>query len=152
VCTNPIVKPEVRVFLKLIRYAEHYGNDGGSYYVTYGGGRFTDTSQHPFTGLPAITKWGKTSSAAGAYQIKMDTYNDLKANGIICDFSPCSQDTAAIELIKAKKAMDLVTSSQIQAAIEVLNRTWTALPGGKHSNMPMDTAVKLYEKFEREER
>ena len=83
--------------------------------------------------------------------MKRDTYNDLKANGIICDFSPCSQDTAAIELIKAKKAMGLITSGQIQAAIEALNHIWTALPGGKHSNMPMDTALKLYERFERAE-
>ncbi|RYZ27442.1 MAG: hypothetical protein EOO10_12685, partial [Chitinophagaceae bacterium] len=92
----------IRAFLIMIQYAEGtYGKDG--YKKLYGDGYFNDYSTHPNT---KVTKWGITSTAAGAYQILNKTWNELQVKLKLPDFSPVSQDKAAIELIKRRKALD----------------------------------------------
>ena len=67
-CTADL--PTSRAFLKLLRWLEHYPrDDDGVYWVTYGGGTFSDGKSHP---NKRHTKWGHTSSAAGAYQIVVE--------------------------------------------------------------------------------
>jgi muramidase (phage lysozyme) len=61
----------VAAFLKPIRHAEHKSDDDRVYFLLYGGQQsFVDTSKHP---NKAITAWGQTSTAAGAYQILYST-------------------------------------------------------------------------------
>jgi muramidase (phage lysozyme) len=115
----------LRAFLIMIQYAEGtYGKDG--YRKLYGGGYFTDYTKHPNT---KVTKWGITSTAAGAYQILSNTWAELQPKLKLPDFSPVSQDKAAIELIRRRKALDDVYAGRFAQAIAKCRKEWASLPG-----------------------
>jgi muramidase (phage lysozyme) len=115
----------IRAFLIMIQYAEGtYGKDG--YRKLYGGGYFNDYSRHPNT---KVTKWGITSTAAGAYQILSKTWAELQAKLKLPDFSPVSQDKAAIELIRRRKALEDVYAGRFAQAIAKCKKEWASLPG-----------------------
>ncbi len=65
----------IRAFLSVIRYAEGYGDPLG-YNSEFGGGTFSSYSEHPFKNKKAKTKWGNTSTAAGAYQFLWWVWRD----------------------------------------------------------------------------
>jgi muramidase (phage lysozyme) len=115
----------IRAFLIMIQYAEGtYGKDG--YRTLYGGSLFNDFSRHPNS---PQTKWGITSTAAGAYQILNKTWMELQAKLKLPDFSPVSQDKAAIELIRRRKALDDVYAGRWSQAIAKCRKEWASLPG-----------------------
>jgi muramidase (phage lysozyme) len=115
----------IRAFLIMIQYAEGtYGKDG--YRTLYGGSLFNDFSRHPNS---PQTKWGITSTAAGAYQILNKTWVELQAKLKLPDFSPVSQDKAAIELIRRRKALDDVYAGRWSQAIAKCRKEWASLPG-----------------------
>lgn len=138
----------VKAFLKLIKYAEHKRTDDYVYYILYGGGSFTDTTKHP---NKSVTKWGHTSTAAGAYQVLYSTWHELKEKGVIQDFTPASQDIIARRKLKDRGALSDVESGKVESAIQKLNKEWTSLPGGKQSNMKVEDARKLFNQFLEEE-
>ena len=109
----------------MIQYSEGtFGKDG--YRKLYGGGLFNDLSKHPDT---KVTKWGITSTAAGAYQILSKTWNEIQAKLKLPDFSPLSQDKAAIELIRRRKALEDVMAGRFAQAIAKCKKEWASLPG-----------------------
>lgn len=115
----------IRAFLIMIQHAEGtYGKDG--YRKLYGGGYFNDYSRHPNT---KVTKWGITSTAAGAYQILSKTWAELQAKLNLPDFGPVSQDKAAIELIRRRKALEDVYAGRFTQAIAKCRKEWASLPG-----------------------
>lgn len=115
----------IRAFLIMIQHAEGtYGKDG--YRKLYGGGYFNDYSRHPNT---KVTKWDITSTAAGAYQILSKTWAELQAKLKLPDFSPTSQDKAAIELIRRRKALEDVYAGRFTQAIAKCRKEWASLPG-----------------------
>ncbi len=115
----------IRAFLIMIQHAEGtYGKDG--YRKLYGGGYFNDYSRHPNT---KVTKWGITSTAAGAYQILSKTWAELQAKLKLPDFGPVSQDKAAIELIRRRKALEDVYAGRFTQAIAKCRKEWASLPG-----------------------
>jgi muramidase (phage lysozyme) len=123
--TNSKQYKNLKAFLTMIQYAEGtYGQDG--YRKLYGGSLFNDLSKHPNT---PTTKWGITSTAAGAYQILSKTWNELQAKLGLPDFSPLSQDKAAIELIRRRKALEDVMAGRWAQAIEKCKKEWASLPG-----------------------
>lgn len=123
--TNSKQYKNLKAFLTMIQYAEGtYGKDG--YRKLYGGSLFSDLSKHPNT---PTTKWGITSTAAGAYQILSKTWNELQAKLGLPDFSPLSQDKAAIELIRRRKALEDVMAGRWAQAIEKCKKEWASLPG-----------------------
>lgn len=136
-----IKKIRMKAFLMLIRYAEHKREDDGVYLTMYGGGTFTDTSKHP---NKLIKKWGKKSTAAGAYQIIKKTWDGALYQGIADDFSPTSQDKIAIFLIKSKNALSHVEAGEVEQAISHVNEIWAALPGGSQKAISMDAAKKRF--------
>src|SRR5882757_6311240 len=131
--------PNLSSFLSTIRHAEGTDKYPNPYAVCFAN-KFTikDFSEHPtvigtwhgerldFLG-PAYA--GKISTAAGAYQIIAPTWRTCKRLLHLPDFSPASQDAAAIELIREHGALDLVNSGQISAAIEACHGVWSSLPG-----------------------
>lgn len=125
----------LRAFLIMIQYSEGtFGKD--SYNKLYGGGLFQDFSRHPNS---PQTKWGLTSTAAGAYQILNKTWNEVQAKLKLTDFSPVSQDKAAIELIRRRKALDDVYAGRWAQAIAKCRKEWASLPGagyGQNENAP----------------
>lgn len=123
--TNSKQYKNLKAFLTMIQYSEGtYGKDG--YRKLYGGGYFNDLSKHPNT---PVTKWGLTSTAAGAYQILSRTWGDLQAKLDLPDFGPLSQDKAAIELIRRRKALEDVMAGRWAQAIEKCKKEWASLPG-----------------------
>jgi lysozyme len=123
--TNSKQYKNLKAFLTMIQYAEGtYGQDG--YRKLYGGKLFNDLSKHP--NIPT-TKWGITSTAAGAYQILSKTWNELQAKLGLPDFGPLSQDKAAIELIRRRKALEDVMAGRWAQAIEKCKKEWASLPG-----------------------
>ena len=115
----------LKAFLVMIQYSEGTFGKGG-YNKLYGGTKFIDLSTHP--NIP-ITKWGITSTAAGAYQILNKTWLELQAKLGLPDFSPQSQDLAAIELIKRRHALEDVLAGRFALAIEKCRKEWASLPG-----------------------
>ena len=123
--TNSRQYKNLKAFLTMIQYAEGtYGQDG--YRKLYGGALFNDLSKHPNT---PTTKWGITSTAAGAYQILSRTWTELQAKLRLPDFGPLSQDKAAIELIRRRKALEDVMAGRWTQAIEKCKKEWASLPG-----------------------
>lgn len=123
--TNSRAYKNLKAFLIMIQYSEGtFGKDG--YRKLYGGGLFNDLSKHPDT---KVTKWGITSTAAGAYQILSKTWNEIQSKLKLPDFSPLSQDKAAIELIRRRKALEDVMAGRFAQAIAKCKREWASLPG-----------------------
>lgn len=124
----------LKAFLITIQYAEGtFGKD--SYRKLYGGSSFNDLSRHPNT---RISKWGITSTAAGAYQILSKTWGEIQAKLKLPDFSPLSQDRAAIELIRRRKALEDVLAGRFTEAIAKCRKEWASLPGAGYGQKEKD--------------
>lgn len=145
----------VRAFLKMIRYAE--GTDGAEgYHVTYGYQHYISSmADHPsVTGewngkqLPdavcvaAGQEPGCKSTAAGAYQFTKPTWLECKAALDLPDFTPMSQDRAAIFLIQRRGALDLVKAGKFEEAVMKVNREWASLPGSPYGQ-PVKTMAQV---------
>lgn len=125
---------------------------GGSYTVVYGGHEITDFSDHPRIFSPSPNG---PSSAAGRYQITASTWDDLVATygkGVLPDFSPESQDRAAILLARERFNRQLGpgewdfdtilsrgTDEQILAVKKALEPTWAAF-----ANMTDDKFLNIF--------
>jgi muramidase (phage lysozyme) len=119
---------QVQAFLWLIRTGE--GTTGPNGYRTmFGGSTFADMSDHP---RRAITRSGMTSTAAGAYQFLSRTWDEMAAKYDLVDFSPASQDVAAVGLIKRRGALADVLAGRFRAAIQKCNKEWASLPGSPY--------------------
>lgn len=127
--SGAIESANVQAFLMLIRSGE--SSTGPEAYSTlYGGGRFSGFADHPrryFDG-----PFGRTS-AAGAYQITATTWDALRRQTDLPDFSPASQDLAAVALIKGRGALADVVAGRFDLAIGKCRREWTSLPGAAES-------------------
>lgn len=115
----------VRAFLSMIAYAEGTANANG-YRMLFGGQLFNSYADHPRIYVPFRTT---TSSAAGRYQILARTWDVLKARLNLPDFSPASQDAAAIELIRERGALNDVRAGRVSAAVTKVAKVWASLPG-----------------------
>ncbi len=134
----------LKAFLLMIQFSE--GTYGPNAYRTlYGGGLFDDLAKHPDK---PITKWGITSTAAGAYGFLYRIWTELQAALQLPDFSPSSQDKAAIELISRKDALADVLAGNIKQAVYKCRKIWASFPGagyGQHENS-LEKLAKFYEK------
>jgi lysozyme len=128
--STPDDQANVSAFLKMIQVSEGTANYPDPYGTYYGGGQFSDKSDHPvITGAesPVVTKWGVTT-AAGAYQITLTTWASLGGSAHYGDFSNIAQDQAAIDLINRRGALDAVMSGDLQTAFNLLRNEWASLP------------------------
>lgn len=138
----------VRAFLQMLRYGE--GTTGPDGYRTMFGGQLFDNNyaDHPRRAIEATLK-GKpiTSTAAGAYQFLARTWTALVKQHGFPDFSPESQDLAAVALIKGRKALDDVIAGRFNIAVNKCNREWASLPGSPYGQpvVSMEKARALYE-------
>lgn len=150
----------VSAFLYMIRASEHIfprdvENDA-AYNIFYGGARFNDLSDHPVnTGemkpikLPdamcrAVGRLpGCVTTAAGAYQIIRPTWNRVREALGLPDFSPSSQDKAAIYLLEESGAMERIGLDDIEGAIAKAAPVWASLPGSTAQQNPKKLAYAL---------
>lgn len=118
--------PEVneRKFLNFLSKAE-----GAGYNTIVGGSTFDDLSRHPRV-VGVRTRSGP-STAAGAYQITAQTYDDFAPKLGITDFSQESQDKIAREIIRRQGALEDVQAGNWESAINKLGGRWASLPSSK---------------------
>jgi lysozyme len=148
----------IKAFLHMLQSSEHtYPQDvsnGAAYSTFYGGSRFYDFTDHPVnTGEKKGVRLsdaqcrasgfgpGCVSTAAGAYQFIKPTWDRIRAiSPRLPDFSPASQDEAAVRLLDSIGALTLVQSGDIEGAIAKSSRTWASLPGSKAQQNPRQFA------------
>lgn len=155
----------VAAFLFMIRACEHrYPTDvtnNAAYNIFYGGKRFSDLSDHPvITGemnpvplsdsmcIAAGLEPGCVSTAAGAYQLIRPTWKRIREiSPRLPDFSPQSQDEAAIRLLDECGALRLIESGDIEGAINKASKIWASLPGSSAKQNPkaMSYALNRYQ-------
>ena len=128
-------------FLALIRSIEVPGKDNHDAYRTiYGGHTFMNMSTHPNKKYSA---WHHKSDAAGAYQIRDETYNLAVKHGIVYNFDEASQDKIALWLIDRKGATPHIRSAEYDPAFMLLKGTWSSLPGGTQQAITRENAIKF---------
>lgn len=139
------ISNNMRAFLDVISYAE--GTQKHGYRTLFGGSTFESFVDHP---NKVIDGGNIKSSAAGRYQIMDYTWfgkngaPGLKKRFGYKDFSPQSQDAAAIELIRGRGAYDLIEQGKISEAFNKLNREWASFPGSPYGQ-PIKSAKELLE-------
>lgn len=127
----------VNAFLAMLRACEGTAGEDG-YCAMFGypmeGRTFDDMSDHPRRKFPFNQTDGKVNytTAAGAYQFIVRTWDRLKAKLDLEDFSADSQDEAAIELIREAGALADVKAGNLHAAIEKCSPIWASLPASKY--------------------
>jgi lysozyme len=143
----------VKAFLYTIRASEHrFPNDvtnDAAYHIFYGGRRFYNLTDHPVLtgemrpvplsdGVCAASRLGPgcVSTAAGAYQLIKATWVRLRDKMQLPDFSPASQDLAAVQLLDDIGALKLVQAGDIQGALAKANKVWASLPGSAAQQNP----------------
>ncbi|NJO14865.1 MAG: glycoside hydrolase family protein [Thioploca sp.] len=144
---NRMQEINIKAFLKFIRYAEHKREDDGVYFILYGGETFSDTTKHP---NKTVKKWGKESSAAGAYQILSSSWEEAKRKGKVVNFTASEQDKYAIWKLATRGAMKYVKIGNIEKAIATLRQEWASLPGASQSKMTMSEAKQHFQKYVKE--
>ena len=143
----------VRAFLYVIRYAEGTLSPNG-YKTLYGGALWTGTDEaHPasmgWRGVPlpeamchaAGLSSGCVSTAAGAYQFIRPTWSRLVAKLGLPDFSPESQDRAALALIDEVGALSDVQAGNFELAVSKVRKIWASMPGAGYSQPEKTIAV-----------
>lgn len=119
----------IAAFLKMIRVSEGTAGANG-YSMLVGGKLFNGFADHPRV-LVTITSRGKQiqSSAAGAYQILRRTWDGVRGKLGLQDFTPASQDRAAVELIRQRGALADVRAGRFADALTKCRKEWASLPG-----------------------
>lgn len=82
---------------------------------------------------------GCKSTAAGKYQITATTWRRLKPKLRLVDFSPASQDRAALELLHEVDALPRIRRGDLAGAVAAARRTWASLPGAGYAGQGMRT-------------
>lgn len=132
--TNPadLNNRNVKAFLKVVRLGEGT-TDVNGYRRIFGGQLFMSFADHPrIVVVKTGTKGGvvKTykSSASGAYQFKISTWDETARIMGLTDFSPASQDLGALGRIVARGALDDVKSGNFTQAVRKCAGEWASLP------------------------
>lgn len=133
-------------FLAMIRTAEGTAGPNG-YRTLFGGALFDGWADHPrraarFTDRAGRQLW---TSAAGAYQFmavspiptggstRVNTWDRLAERLGLTDFSPASQDAAAIELIREAGALGDVRAGRFDTAVGKVRKIWASMPGAGYA-------------------
>ena len=128
VTTAHLANANMQAFLRVIRAGEGT-SDAAGYSRIFGGQTLSSFADHPRI---KVTKNGYTSTAAGAYQIIASTWDETKRIMGLSDFSPRSQDLAALGRIAARGALEDAKAGNFEAAIKKIAREWASLPGSPY--------------------
>ena len=135
----------VQAFLRVIRKGEGT-SDANGYRRIFGGQLFSSFADHPRI---TVSKSGYKSSAAGAYQMLISTWDETKNIMGLKDFSPASQDAAAVGRIMARGALEDVKAGRFETALKKCAREWASLPGSPYGQpvISLATAKSIYLAF-----
>lgn len=127
--------------LDLIGHAE-----GANYNTQFGGGTFSSYAQHP--------NQSNDLKPAGRYQFQFRTWKGIAAQLGLTDFSPQSQDKAAVGLIAGRNVTSDVEAGNIEAAltgtggVTGLAWEWASLPPSRYgqTRLTMSEAIAYFNK------
>ncbi|QJU39667.1 glycoside hydrolase family 24 protein [Serratia marcescens] len=144
--SNQLSNENLQKYLNVIALSEGtagYMNNG--YNTMFGGDQFSDMSDHPRILKEFTDKNGKRNktSAAGRYQFTQASWDEAKSALNLPDFSPRSQDMAALYLIQRAGQLDNVKNGNFAEATAGLGGVWASLPSStyaqpKHSYEAME--------------
>lgn len=122
--------PEINAFLDLIAYCEGTDRTIGNgvregYDILFGGDKFSGFADHP---RKLVVKGGYRSTAAGRYQFLSQTWDECKQALNLVDFSPMSQDRAAVFLLQRRKAYQDIIDGNLENALDKTSWEWASLP------------------------
>lgn len=149
--TGNVEQDNIAAFLWMIRVCE--GTSGPNGYRTMFTGKLFDiddpnSRSYQYRDHPRIANRGAgiTSTAAGAYQFLSTTWDECQRILKLPDFSPESQDKAAVFLLQRRKALDDIKKGNFTEAIKKTNLEWASLPGSPYNQNPKsyETALALY--------
>lgn len=143
---SSISNPNVKKYLDILAKSEGtagYMNNG--YNTMFGGDQLSDLSDHPRV-LKEFTETNgrkNKTSAAGRYQFTQQSWDEAAAALGLKDFSPRSQDMAALYLIQRAGQLENVVNGNFEEATAGLGGVWASLPSStyaqpKHSYDAMD--------------
>jgi lysozyme len=143
-----------RAFLDVVKRSEGTP-DAGGYACLYGSSPSRPVVFSNFTDHPYLTgEWpgvrlsdvqcggaglspGCITTAAGAYQMTKSTWARLRDRLSLPDFSPASQDAAALQLLKDCGAYSKLAAGDLPGAVAAARRTWASLPGANFAGQGM---------------
>jgi muramidase (phage lysozyme) len=139
---------EQRALLDAIAFAEGTRDQPNNGYKTlFGFGQFDDYSKHPDK---VVRSGGYASAAAGRYQFMPGTFNRLAKKLGLKDFSPESQDRAALELVKELGISDSILKNEGMSykVSAVLGKRWASFPGSTFGQptKPLNSIQRAYQK------
>lgn len=138
------INPSLPKFLDLIGFSEGTStdsvtqDDGYDVIVTgvHGPSVFSGYAMHPFASgrMPILVREMPPlrSTAAGRYQLILPTWQYLQSKLKLLDFSPLSQDLAALELIRERGAISDIEAGEIELAIDLCSNIWASFPGNEY--------------------
>lgn len=135
------------------------GSEAPGYDALYGGTRFESFADHPRQLVPITTgpNAGKKSSAAGLYQFLAPTWDEVRKEAGLTDFSPENQDYGAWHLAqktyRGKTGRDLAQDLEaakgnpnaVAGIGRMLSGIWTSLPGGIEPNRATSAFANRFE-------
>lgn len=140
---TPALSVNACAFLGALAFAE---GTHAHYDYTFAYRKFHSFADHPRI---RVCAGSYCSTAAGRYQILSKTWNGIRSG--LPDFSPASQDQAALRLIRGRgvKNIDSIdTLAEFDTAIRKLNREWASLPGSPYGQ-PRHPMSALWKEFKR---
>jgi muramidase (phage lysozyme) len=142
--------------VKLCEGTKNAGEYGCLYGSTPGAPRtFSDFSDHPRLAQRISAADQRWTSAAGAYQMmavspiptggstRVNTWDVLQARLGLPDFSPASQDAAAVELLRECGALDRLAVGDLAGAVARARKIWASLPGANYAGQGMRTMAQV---------
>lgn len=133
--------PEKNVLALLALIRKFETND--RYNVIFGGQTFASYADHPRIRVPINLPGyeGKYSTAAGAYQFLESTWDRLASRLQLADFSPASQDAAAIGLLDEVGALAPAQAGDFDTALRLASSQWASLPYSAAKQHPKTIAA-----------
>jgi muramidase (phage lysozyme) len=138
-----LANKNVQAMLRVIRTGEGTA-DANGYRRIFGGQLFNSFADHPRVSV--TSKNGYTSTAAGAYQALISTWDETRSIMGLKDFSPASQDLFAVGRIAARGALDDIKAGRFTLAIQKISAEWASMPFSTHGQpvISMEKANQIY--------
>jgi muramidase (phage lysozyme) len=155
-----LASPNVAAFLRCLRHGEST-QDEEAYRWLFGSTRKNPKLFESFADHPRIRTYEKYdgqfikngkidfTTAAGAYQIVASTWDPIAKKYGLKDFSPDSQDLAAVGLIAGRGALDDVMMGRFETALNKCRKEWASLPGAGYGQpeVKLSDIRAVYERY-----
>ncbi|MCT7953096.1 glycoside hydrolase family 104 protein [Ancylothrix sp. C2] len=149
--SEAIKNGNVQAFLQTIAFAEGTAGPDG-YRMMFTGPLFNSFKAHPNVKNCSLYKGRPLcSTAAGRYQFLKTTWDEISRKLKLPDFSPESQDLAAVQLIKQAGGYEDIVAGRFDDAVFKLAPTWASFPtaeGKSYYNQPSKSLPSLRDKFQ----